>query len=259
MTKKILCLPGFLQNGSTFAAKSSGIRKQLTKKLDLQLDYLDPPQMIASKDKLSFPLGATEPEAQQVWESVVSKGNNRCWWDHQGPGINVGLAESIEYVIKHIDENGPYDGIIGFSQGAAMSMMVTNCINKLLPSHGPFKVALLVSCFCLTEPRRPEDSRDKINNEIVNVEEFKQAVKITNDTESYSIPPSDLTTKMIFVHGSSDSVVTPIRSKYAESLYQETRVRSFVHDGGHLMPNQKQFIEPIIRIFNEELFEKSML
>ncbi|EGW31869.1 uncharacterized protein SPAPADRAFT_62479 [Spathaspora passalidarum NRRL Y-27907] len=261
MTKKILCLPGFLQNGSTFAAKSSGIRKQLTKKLNLQLDYLDPPQLIDSKDKISFPLAPTEPEAQQVWQSIVDKGNNRCWWDHQGPGINVGLTESIDYVIKHINQNGPYDGIIGFSQGAAMALMITNSINKLLPSHGSFKLAMFVSCFVLTEPsgdRSPENI-ERINHEIEDFEEFKQAVKITDDAERYCIPPADLSTKLIFVNGSNDSVVTPIRSQYAESLYPEGKAKIFVHDGGHLVPNRKEFIEPIIKIFNEELLEKSML
>lgn len=44
----------------------------------------------------------------------------RGWWFKSPPeGKSDGLQESLELFEKFIDSNGPYDGIIGFSQGAA--------------------------------------------------------------------------------------------------------------------------------------------
>ena len=114
---KILCLPGYLQNGSTFAAKSSGIRKILTKKLDCQLDYVDPYHSIESWREFSFPIAANEEESDKTWASIVEKGNNVRWFEHKAPGVNLGLDESVNYLVDYIKQNGPYDGIIGFSQG----------------------------------------------------------------------------------------------------------------------------------------------
>ncbi|KAG7661243.1 FSH1 [[Candida] subhashii] len=258
--KKILCLPGFLQNGSTLAAKSSGLRKSMTKKLQLQLDFIDPYHRIQSKEEVSFPFGPTEAESQRVWESVVQKGNNCCWWDHQGPGNNVGLQDSVDYIIDHIRNNGPYEGIIGFSQGAAMALMITNSIRRLLPSHPDFKIAMFISCFCLTEPKRGSDwdNRD-INYKIGDLEEFKKVVEISNDALEYTLPPNDLSTKIIVVYGENDNIVTPVRSKYAASVYSRENVSTFPHDGAHLVPNKKDFIEPILKAFNEQLYEKSLL
>ena len=67
-------MPGYLQNGSTFAAKSSGIRKILTKKLDCQLDYVDPYHSIESWREFSFPIAANEEESDKTWASIVEKG-----------------------------------------------------------------------------------------------------------------------------------------------------------------------------------------
>lgn len=41
-----------------------------------------------------------------------------------------GIEESINYVINQIEETGPYDGILGFSQGAAITTMVIAVILK---------------------------------------------------------------------------------------------------------------------------------
>ena len=135
-----------MQNGSTFAAKSSGIRKILTKKLDCQLDYVDPYHSIESWREFSFPIAANEEESDKTWASIVEKGNNVRWFEHKAPGVNLGLDESVNYLVDYIKQNGPYDGIIGFS-GAAMAEIMTNTIRKLLPSHPDFKISLFISGF----------------------------------------------------------------------------------------------------------------
>ncbi|KAF8002905.1 hypothetical protein HF325_002150 [Metschnikowia pulcherrima] len=73
---KLLCLPGFLQSGTVFAEKSSGIRKLLTKKLGYELDYIDPPVVISSKEQLPFKLSADPQEEAERWDDVVAKNLN---------------------------------------------------------------------------------------------------------------------------------------------------------------------------------------
>lgn len=259
MSKKILCLPGYLQNGSTFAAKSSGIRKILTKKLNFELDYVDPCHKIESWREFSFPIAPTPEESDKTWESIVASGNNVRWFEHKEPGVNIGLEESVEYLIDHIKQNGPYDGIIGFSQGAAMAEFLTNCIRKLLPSHPDFKVSLFISGFFLTEPVNGDNSlahREELHD-LTDLEEYKKQVKISPDVEKYCIPPEDLTTKVCIVYGDGDNIVSPIRAKYMASFYNSPHV--FPHEGAHYVPNKKGFLEPIVKVFDEAMNEKPLL
>ncbi|CAI5758330.1 unnamed protein product [Candida verbasci] len=248
---KILCLPGYLQNGSTLAVKSSGLRKILTKKLGYQLDFIDPLHTIKSRKEFSFPLASTEEESDKVWDSIVEKGNNRRWFDHEAPGINHGLDASIEYLVNHIKENGPYDCIIGFSQGSAMAIMITNSIRRLLPNHPDFKISLFISCFCLTEPKtsdHSDDNRERIN-ELEDVDQFKNEVKLSENVVKYTIPPSDLKTQILIVYGKEDNIVPPVRSKYVGNYYKDPIY--FEHESGHLIPNKKDFLQPIVKLFEE--------
>ena len=126
MPPRLLCLPGYLQNGRIFAEKSSGLRKLLTKKHGYELDYLDPPIIIEEKAHLPFCLAADEAEAETKWKGIKELGVNRCWWQHKEPGVYEGIERSLEFVTNYIQEHGPYDGLIGFSQGAAMAAFFTN-------------------------------------------------------------------------------------------------------------------------------------
>ncbi|EMG49058.1 hypothetical protein G210_0266 [Candida maltosa Xu316] len=259
MSKKILCLPGYLQNGSTFAAKSSGLRKLLTKKLNCQLDYIDPCHKIESWREFSFPIAATPEESDKTWEGIVSSGNNVRWFEHKEPGVNHGLEDSIKYIVNHIKENGPYDGIIGFSQGALMCEFITNSIKRLLPSHPDFKVSLSISGFYLTEPadgNLAKEHRDEIND-VTDLDEYKKLVRISPDVEKYSIPPEDLQTQVLMVFGESDNIVAPIRARYVSTFYKSPKL--FPHDGAHYVPNKKDFLQPIVKVFDEALNEKPML
>lgn len=249
---KILCLPGFMQSGKVLAEKSSGIRKILTKKLNLQLDYIDPPTIIPKKEDLSFSLG-NEEEAEEKWKSIVDRSMNRCWWIYRGPGDYEGFSAAFQYVLDYVKENGPYDGIIGFSQGAAMASMV---LNELLKTED-MKIALFISGFVFTQPLNLGVEMSDLDYLIKDIAEYTTKVEVKPAFHKYFTVPDPLSCKVISVYGSEDMVVPAIRSKYLLTLYPS--LTEFEHDGGHLVPNKKQFLSPIVDIFRETFEDKSNL
>ncbi|KAI5960934.1 FSH1 [Candida pseudojiufengensis] len=259
---KVLCLPGYLQSGATLARKSSGFRKVLSKKLNIQLDYISPCHCINSKSELGFPLGATEEEANKVWDQIVENENNVRWFNHVGPNDNKGLEESIEFILNYLNKNGPYDGIIGFSQGAAMAIMVTNCLKSKLPTHPEFKISMFVSGFCLTEAKNGDNSevnKERISN-LSDLDQYSSEVKISDEPAKYLLDPTNnesfgksMNTKVILVYGKNDMIVSPIRSKYVTNLYNQDQIHIFPHEGAHLFPNDKKFIAPITDLFDREI------
>lgn len=55
-------------------------------------------------------------------------------WFHRDPdGDYIGLEDSVAYLVRYINNNGPFDGVLGFSQGASM---VTRLV-QLQHDHHP--------------------------------------------------------------------------------------------------------------------------
>ncbi|KAI5968928.1 FSH1 [Candida theae] len=258
---KVLCLPGYLQSGSTLARKSSGLRKILSKKLGIQVDYITPCHKIKSRHELSFPLGSTEEESDKVWSQIVENGSNARWFDAQSANNYIGLEESIRFVVDHIEKNGPYDGIIGFSQGAAMAVMITNCLQTYLPAHPPFKISMPVSGFCLTVPRSGDLSDENKQRilQIADVNEYAAEVELSDKVAKYLCNSNgdstgkSLPTEIVLLYGLNDSIVPPIRSQYVKTLYNEKQVHVFEHNGGHFFPNDKQIVQPIAELFDVKI------
>ncbi|ODV66677.1 FSH1-domain-containing protein [Hyphopichia burtonii NRRL Y-1933] len=258
VTRRILCLPGYLQNGKVFAEKSSGIRKLLTKKLGFELDYVDPPIKINTKEELPFKLGETEEEQASKWDAIVEQDLNRCWWVHKDPGTYEGFDEALNYVIEQIKTKGPYDGIIGFSQGAAMAAIVTNKVKELVPNHEHFKIGVFFSGFVFTEPVNSEDIMVNLNHSIENVKEYQEKVKVVPEfVDRFTLPKCE--TRILNIYGSSDNTVPGIRSEYLSTFYPQEQLQEFKHEGGHFLPNKKNFLNPIIEVFKEVFDIKSNL
>ncbi|GEQ72456.1 hypothetical protein JCM33374_g6143 [Metschnikowia sp. JCM 33374] len=254
---RILCLPGFLQSGSLLAEKSSGLRKLLTKKLNYDLVYLDPPVIISTKDQLPFKLSVDPQEENERWADIVAKDVNRCWWLKSSSNDYVGFEDAMKYIVKHLEENGPYDGIIGFSQGAAMSAIVANSIEKLVPKNGPLGIAVLFSPFAFTVPKNTNEEMAQLNSEITDLKEYTSRVDLNPLYKTYFEPQSSPSTKMVAVYGTEDAVVPPVRTEYLCSLYPEIEIVK--HDGGHYMPNKKSFLNPIVELFKGSLEGKPEL
>lgn len=166
----------------------------------------------------------------------MRKSTKLAWFYHSEISHELDLSESIKYVSSYIKENGPYDGIVGFSQGAALSTIITNKITELVPGHPEFKVSVIISGYSFTEPDP----------------EHKGELRITEKYKDAFTPMKDSKTKIIFIYGTSDQAVPAKRSQYLYNIFNKAqgegsdRVKFFEHPGGHMVPNKKDIIRPVV-------------
>lgn len=126
---KILMLHGYRQNEMAFRERSGGMRKAL--KSQAEFIFCEAPHII--------PAIKTEDTAE---EST----NQRGWWfsandssynAHEHTDVENGFTETLDYLNKFFETSGPFDGILGFSQGACLASILTRISsNNLNGSSG---------------------------------------------------------------------------------------------------------------------------
>ncbi|XP_067255294.1 esterase OVCA2 [Chanodichthys erythropterus] len=144
---RILCIHGYRQNGNSFREKTGALRKLLKKQVELV--YISAPHQVP----------AIQNETNQEPEKSARSGeeDQRGWWfsDVQARSFNakqecessLGLEESIEAVKTAVKDLGPFDGILGFSQGAALVAMLCALQEQKLQPDFNFRFAILVAGF----------------------------------------------------------------------------------------------------------------
>lgn len=217
MEKKILCLHGFVQNGPLFSRKASGVRKAL-KKVGYDTIFLTAPVKISVSD-LPFDLAENGTSSLGGSDGKDDDGM-RSWWPNSESDPNhYGLEDSFRSIRRSINEDGPYDGLMGFSQGAGLvGLLCTDKVrHTILPELGKtLKFAILYSGF-----RAAPD--------------FHQ--------HYYETP---ITVPSLHFMGSLDTVVSEERTtRFYNSCDEKTRTM-IVHPGGHFVPNSKDLVTKVI-------------
>ncbi|CAI6335647.1 unnamed protein product [Periconia digitata] len=132
---KVLMLHGFTQSGPSFHAKTRALEKNLHKAFPagISLTYLTAPHRLAPTDiPFALPSQATA-DTHAAPEEIEAFG----WWRKKtlpqaaAAGTNAddelvyeGLEAGLATVAGTLASQGPFDGVIGFSQGAACAAMV---------------------------------------------------------------------------------------------------------------------------------------
>jgi len=118
------------------------------------------------------------------------------------------IDESIDWLLSYINENGPFDGILGFSQGASM---VTRLLRVTVETR-PFKFAILIG----------------------------GVVSKMNDTSDDKICfPS------LHLYGSADPLYESCKN--LEKFYDENQRTSMEHNEGHNIPSIRTTLYPSIK------------
>lgn len=106
---RVLCLHGYRQNADGFKSKLGSFRKQLNKYVEFV--FLSAPHEVPpSQDD------ENRSEQRSWWfnhDNGTFKGTNK-----NGPAF--GFAESIAMIEKTWTDEGPFNGLLGFSQGACL-------------------------------------------------------------------------------------------------------------------------------------------
>lgn len=200
---RILFLHGYTQSGNTLRHKTGALSKALSKYAEIVYP--------TAPIKLEMP-DTTDPEER---ERLAKLGNEAdegsyAWWkaDHESQEF-VGIESTLLDMKEILEKQGPFDGIMGFSQGGGFAAMLVSLLerpNKLLDtSHPPVKFAVIFSGFRSVFPRYA----------------------------SLYEPP--IKTPMLHVIGKVDPIVSPERSQELVEVNASAEV--LLHPGSHFVPS----------------------
>ncbi|CEP14960.1 hypothetical protein [Parasitella parasitica] len=190
---RILCLHGYTQNGTMFRKKTAAVRKSV----DSLADFV----YITGPHHISPPTYSTISEREAAAKEESSEG----------------FKESIEFVKDVLIKEGPFDGIMGFSQGACFAALLTELLedrtcfpNLISPTfgHPPFKFSIIVAGF---KPTMQEATNIMLNKD--------KKVK---------------TPSMHFI-GDLDTLVLPEAMISLAETFEKPNI--FRHTGGHYLPS----------------------
>lgn len=125
---KILMLHGYTQSGTLFHAKTRALTKHIQKAFPLHEVNAIYPTGPIKLDPSDIP-GYEPPEDGQVQEPIEAFG----WWrrsNTDNPPLYKGMDEGLATIAKVLTEEGPFDGVIGFSQGAAFAAMLAGLLDE---------------------------------------------------------------------------------------------------------------------------------
>ncbi|XP_058079440.1 dihydrofolate reductase-like [Magnolia sinica] len=127
---KVLCLHGFRTSGSF-------LQKQISK--------WDP--SIFADFHMVFPDGLFPAGGKSDIEGIFPPPYFEWFQFNQEFTEYTNLDECISYLCDYITSNGPFDGLLGFSQGATLSALLLGyqAQGKLLKDHPPFKLFVSIS------------------------------------------------------------------------------------------------------------------
>mmetsp|Transcript_7592 Transcript_7592/g.13240 ORF Transcript_7592/g.13240 Transcript_7592/m.13240 type:complete len:238 (-) Transcript_7592:20-733(-) len=217
-TLRILCLHGYSQNATSFRMKTGSFRGGLKK--IASLDYIDAPlkvEIVESKND----------EKTDESKNIKIDDDPRTWWKFNNDGtIYYEYQDSIKLVENYVEKNGPFDGIFGFSQGAAFGALLC-ALSKTNKVFEQFKFAILVSGF---KPRAHD----------------LQKPYFSNEADLFETPSFHMI-------GEADTIIRPKKSlELAERFVKPT---IYKHSGGHFVDGNRQTTIPAVKEFLQPFFD----
>lgn len=202
---RILCLHGFRQTTANFYGRTSAFRKTLRKVA--RLEYLEAPFLLeedprklgdeyASRRSEEHGGGGGGGKEDGVAERFVR--GRRCWWREESSESD--MQTSVDMVVEHLRASATFDGICGFSQGAALVALVFRELSKLGLGGLGLRFAIFFSGY------KPS---------------------LLCGKETIQVPS-------LHVWGTADIQVAPNRSEELLSFFESPR--SHIHAGGHFIP-----------------------
>ncbi|CAH0723985.1 unnamed protein product, partial [Brenthis ino] len=131
---KILAFHGYRQNGALFRGKIGSFRKTVSKYA--QLFFVSAPHKIFSEE------GGGDEDTRAWWFNAEDNSfSGKCLG---GPAI--GFEDTLRLIEQVVQEHGPFDGFMGFSQGACLVGLLAAMQQKGYLQYR-FKFAIFASGF----------------------------------------------------------------------------------------------------------------
>jgi predicted esterase len=114
---KVLCLHGWRTNGEILSMQMASLQANTT----MDCVFIDAPfPGRGDPDKGIALFYPDHPYYEWFYRAKKSDANESSASNLKASDIYENLEESIKFLKNHIESNGPYDGLLGFSQGASM-------------------------------------------------------------------------------------------------------------------------------------------
>ncbi|GAA5974143.1 hypothetical protein JCM11641_003461 [Rhodosporidiobolus odoratus] len=222
-SSRILCLHGYAQNARMFEGKLTDVRRALGERVELV--FVDAPNILVR------PTLSSQPSSES---DAPSTGEPRSWWQwssNQGFGDLKELDRVISYLRQVVETQGPFDGIFGFSMGAAAAALLTALLER--PAVHPIFAAPAQNAVAWPPP--PFRFAVLCNA-------YLPGERMCWDWFS---PPT--ATPSLHVLGRGDVVVDNEWSSVLVSRFSDPQVAW--HGGGHHIPRRKPALTNLIRSF----------
>ncbi|MFH4979222.1 hypothetical protein AB6A40_005931 [Gnathostoma spinigerum] len=210
MSKKlrILGLHGYRQDGNIFREKTGGFRKYFKKYADFV--FMNAPHVLKVFDEGCLEERRATPDEKATGNHKDERG----WWfsrenffsSKDVTDFDFGFQESVEAVVRFMRDEGPFDGIFAFSQGAALAALLAALrFNRGIDFD--LKFMILVAGFPSLCSRHAE----------------LVSVKIPD------VP-------VLSIYGENDKVVACENSKLLAEMFPNPKSVVITHVNGHMVP-----------------------
>ncbi|XP_039265729.2 esterase OVCA2-like [Styela clava] len=208
---RIFCLHGYRQSEKTFRQKTGSLRKILKNKAELV--YITAPNLVPNKEDNDVG-ESTQVEDQYGWwfsspdDTYHAQNHTDCC---------KGYEQSIEKIAQFMNDNGPFDGILAFSQGASLLSLIC-ALKETGDVRFSFKFAILVAGF-----RSRQSQHEKLYETVI-------------------------TTPSLHVIGDTDQVIQREMSDELLCKFKDPVVLR--HPGGHFIPTSSQQKQVYLQFLN---------
>lgn len=220
---RVLCLHGYQQNGAIFREKSGGFRSSLKKYFDFVFMTAPHSVELQQTNGAGGALADTVPVDFRGWWYVPECYNTKEVKDFEG------FEESVQAVVDFAKNEGPFDGLLGFSQGATLAFLIAALRQKGVVDID-FKFLILICGFPSRYPEHQELNKVALRN----------------------LP-------CLHVYGQTDKIISHELSAKLVHSFDKDKVVVIEHPGGHMMPNlskyrtaTNEFLEIIKNISNNQ-------
>jgi pimeloyl-ACP methyl ester carboxylesterase len=252
-------LHGYTQSGTLFRSKTRALEKNLHKAFQprgVSLSYPTAPIRLFKSDipNWSDPAGTASFESSSTRQEDEEESDSWGWWRRKGkeePYTYEGMELAFERIGEVLKSEGPFDGVIGFSQGGALAGMLASTLEDGRRE-----------AFEAFQPKggmRFPDSLEEDTGYVTDVihPPFKFAVIYSgfgaSDHALYkAFYDPKIKTPMLHFIGSVDTVVEEKRSLRLVDACAVKEGRVVYHPGGHFLPSsQRQSVAPLIAFIKE--------
>jgi predicted esterase len=249
---KLLMLHGYTQSGSLFHAKSRALTKHIQKAFPLhEVTAIYPTGPLRLRPS-EIPGFEPSSEGQPDTDEIEAYG----WWRRSNtanPPLYTGIEEGFAAVAETLKKDGPFDGVIGFSQGAAMAGMVAALLEGRKETFEHFATVSEDGASGMAIPAPFGDA------------DFQHPpLKFALCYSGFRAPGARyrafyepaIATPVLHVLGSLDAVVEESKSRaLIEACSGEPEKDGSVvwHPGGHFLPSQRPYLDAAVRFIREQM------